>query len=594
MKKGKKGNSIRHKFSTIWHSGVIIYAGIFIAAAIISLGTFIMNIVIITKYTPTDQSELSKCWGDVVISILSLAASLIGAVRSLVIMIRNIFHRQFIESPGYKEHIQKTVGENLDSQYEKSHYSWKVYNNERYLCSKEIDNALSKAFPPSPKKHSEFDILLKISSKKQKFSSNQSESLYQIVKQKRASGKNIFNSNLVRLRTDLFIDDVLSDKNLQSLKDLQCNYIENERNKLKLSDIKFINLEKTDYYSNITSNDMIYSRLFQYDHSSIYYGKDMTVYGDTLYNLSQSPAANIIGVSTLAITSDGKLIINKQNNNNDVNNDYYVPSGSGSADFDDLKNCRKLEKKTYSQTSADKLDYLCKSYKTIKIKNLKNAYKKVIGQQINSYESNDKILIKYDSDRSELTKAKKAYETGIESKKEYNRIKQYCKKLNKYTCSFKNFITYGMVRELVEESHVCDSVKHKMDPIAIKNLMDGTEICGYIRILDRGGKPDFFGITYLDYTEQEMKEKFYRIGLKISKKELQKQSKLTDYSEICSQYYISQDKLLNCENFEDLFPVTIDEKTGEIKKAKLSLQLFYLLTIMKNKLKDNYEGSTDN
>lgn len=55
-----------------------------------------------------------------------------------------------------------------------------------------------------------------------------------------------------------------------------------------------------------------------------------------LYNLTDSPAANIVGASTLAVTSDRYLIINRQHNRNDVNNDCYVPSGSGSADFEDL------------------------------------------------------------------------------------------------------------------------------------------------------------------------------------------------------------------------------------------------------------------
>lgn len=96
----------------------------------------------------------------------------------------------------------------------------------------------------------------------------------------------------------------------------------------------------------MTSNDLIFDQVFEADFSSVYDGKKMTVdrYG-MLYNLTDSPAANIVGASTLAVTKDRYLIINRQHNRNDVNNDCYVPSGSGSADFEDLFEQDQKEKK---------------------------------------------------------------------------------------------------------------------------------------------------------------------------------------------------------------------------------------------------------
>lgn len=586
MKKGMKGNSLKHKTSPFIQSGFVASLIAFITLAVVSLGTLVFNLWALCQYTPQEGNFL-KDLGNVIVSALSFVASALGTWRSIAELTHNSFRRQFLESPDYTKEIKNTLWNNCDPQYRANGYVWREYNKSRYLYSEKVDDALSKMFPAKQGdkvKEPQYDLLLKVSPKIQHLSSDQSEALYQMVKQKRASGKNIFNSNLVRLRTDLFINEVLSTKNAENTNKLNGDRTANDKKELKFTNIRMVEVEKTDYYSNMTSNDMIYSRLFKYDHSSIYYGKDMTVNGNVLYNLSQSPAANIIGVTTLAITKDGKLVINKQDNNNDVNNDCYVPSGSGSADFDDLKKCRKLEKKTKTQTYADKLNKLCENYKSLKLRKNRNAYKKAVKAMIKNLRFNGTVNeIKF---KNKLKNLKDVYQNGIKTQKEYKQLKIYCKELRKYTCSFRNFITYGMIREFVEESHVCETAKHKIAPSSMKNFMDSTEICGFIRILDRGGKPDFFGITYLNYSEKELKEKFLSIGLKIAKKELDKHSAITDYSEVCSQVYIPQEKLLTCTNFEDIFPVSKDEKTGQKKEIKISLQLHYLLTILKKRLEE--------
>lgn len=586
MKKGMKGNSLKHKTAPLSQSGFIASIVAFITVAIVSLGTFAFNLWAICQYTPT-QGSFIKDLGNVIISALSFITSIVGTCRSIKKLSNDSFNRQFLIDDTYKNSIKRTVGVNIDYQHDINGYKWDEYHNARYLHSEKVDEALSTMFPAHKNdgvERPQMDLLLRVSPKIQPLNSDQSEALYQQVKQKRASGKNIFNSKLVRLRTDLFTDGKFSDKNAKMTNKLNDDRKINDENELKFTDIGLVDIEKTDYYSNMTSNDLIYDRLFKYDHTSIYCGKDMTVNGDTLYNLSQSPAANIIGVTTLALTKDKTLVINKQDNNNDVNNDCYVPSGSGSADFDDLKACRKLEKKTQIPTYADKLIALRKSYKSLSLRKNRNNYKKIVSKKIKSFKNKD-IITEGDFDETFKT-AKDAYENGIKAKKEYQQLKSYCKKLGRYTCSFGNFIRYGMVRELIEESHVCQTVRHKVAPDEMKKLMDRTEICGYIRILDRGGKPDLFGITYLDASEEELRKDFFNIGLKVANKELKLRSAITDYSEVRSQTYITKKELLQCEKFEDLFPKTIDKKTGKKKEIKISLQLYYLLTIVKKKFQD--------
>lgn len=595
MKKGKKGNAVKHKIAPLKQSGFIASTVAFITVAMVSLGTFGFNLAAMCKYTP-DDGEFIKDLGNVIISALTFITSVIGSWRSIVKLAHDSFNREFIEDERYKKSIIETIGNNYDDCYIKNGYTWGEYKNARYLYSEKVDNALASLFPADrsgePAKIKS-DLLLKVTPKIQPLSSDQNEALYQKVKEKRAAGKNIFNSNLVRLRTDLFTDGVFSTENAAKTEKLSSDYTLNADNLLKFTDIRLVDVEKTDYYSNMTSNDMLYDRLFKYDHSSVFYGKDMTADGDVLYNLSESPAANIIGVTTLAITSDGKIVINKQDNNNDVNNDCFVPSGTGSADFYDLIACRKLEKKLRIPTYANKLQELLSSYKTLNLRKNRNGYLKYVKSKIINFNTEKEQLRNESLEQEDFYTAifkqddkfigaKKVYETGIKASKERKQLKRYCKNLNKYTCSFRNFITYGMVRELVEESHVCKTFKHKIDLAEMKSFMDKTEICGYIRILDRGGKPDFFGITYLNLTENELKERFMRIGLKVAKKELKLKSAITDYSEVCSQVYVPLQKLLECENFEELFTDT--GKENKEKKIKISLQLHYLLTIMKKRL----------
>lgn len=480
MKKGKKFVKPVCWLKTVFHSGFIVSTVAFIALLLVSAGGL-----------------LEACWLNeeksavgITVSAVSLLVSFIGTVRSVILLNRRCFHRKFLDEKNYREEIIKTVGERVNEEYAQNGYKWDSFQGERFLCSDLVDHAL---FDRSDK------LYLKVSPKMKPISNDRREALYQIVKKKVDAGKIIFNDKLVCLRTDLLLSSVLSEKNAVGETDL--------------SDLQLVEVEKTDYFSNLTTNDQIFSRLFSCDYSSVFYGKDMTVDSfSALYNLSQSPAANIIGVNTLAITCDGYLVINIQNNHNDVNNHNFVPSGSGSSDFNDLKACLQIEK-----------------------------------------------------DGSEEVRK------GLKSKK-------------RYTCEFKKFITYGMLRELAEESHLC---KHK-DKNAfgefIKKYLPSTYICGYIRLLNRGGKPDFFGVTFLDMDKEKV-AKLFKVG-----REEYIDKNVADFNEVCVQKYESVKELLACENFEEIEEMlnrNLKEvmKTDEDVEIKISVQLYYMFKLLRsNKL----------
>lgn len=478
MKKGKKFVKPVCWLKTVFHSGFIVPTIAFIVLLLVSA-----------------VELLEACWLDeeksavgITVSAVSLLISFIGTVRSVILLNRRCFHRKFLDEKDYREEIINTVVERVNEEYKENGYKWDSFHGECFLYSDSVDNAL---FDRSDK------LYLKVSPKMKPISNDRREALYQIVKKKVDEGKIIFNEKLVCLRTDLLLSSVLSEDNAVGKKNL--------------SDLQLVEVEKTDYFSNLTTNDQIFSRLFSCDYSSVFHGKDMTVdcFG-ALYNLSQSPAANIIGVNTLAITSDGYLVINIQNNHNDVNNHNFVPSGSGSSDFNDLKACLQIEK-----------------------------------------------------DGSEWVR------NGLKLKK-------------KYTCEFKKFITYGMLRELAEESHLCKHKDKKAFGKFITTYLPSTYICGYIRLLNRGGKPDFFGVTFLDMDKEDV------AGLFKAGREEYIDKNVADFNEVCVQKYESVEELLTCKNFEDIEAMlnrNLNEviETYEDVEIKISVQLYYMFKLLRSK-----------
>jgi len=114
-----------------------------------------------------------------------------------------------------------------------------------------------------------------------------------------------------------------------------------------------------------------------------------------ILDLQESKCSNHIGVSTIAFTSGGKMVITIQSAESAQSANLLAPSGSGSADFNDLKQQPK---------------------------------------------------------------------------------------------TLQTFITNAMERELLEECGLADNVDELVR----------THLIGFARLLNRGGKPEFFGVSFIN------------------------------------------------------------------------------------------------
>ena len=117
-----------------------------------------------------------------------------------------------------------------------------------------------------------------------------------------------------------------------------------ERKVSLLSDIEGnnkIKIRKGDYYYSFLTNEVFCKCLKEnIETFPIYPPMAWQMY--TIHKLGQTSdiMSNHIGVSTMAITTDNHIIILKHNRLSAVHPESYQPSGSGSADFSDLKLCK--------------------------------------------------------------------------------------------------------------------------------------------------------------------------------------------------------------------------------------------------------------
>lgn len=542
MKKGSKFRPAVWKFKTHLTSGYYLSAAGFALACFVSLSVAITNFHSYFVDRDTDSATIIN----IAVSCVSFAVALYCSISSVIKLHRDFFSRQFLEQEDYAEKTKQSVITNISVNDVDNGFKWLQFDGTYYLCSENVDNALFKRADK---------LLLSVTEEKRKMNADQRQALYQIVNAKIAQGKNIFNGELVGLRTDMFLNGVLADIN--EIKNIGTP-AGKDGNIFRFKNLRFVNVAKTDYFANLTTNDLIFKQLFKYDFSDVYCGKAACVNeDDVLYNLSQSPAANIIGVNTIAITHDGKLIINKQKNNNDVNNNCFVPSGSGSSDFDDLKNCIGYKNEKIIELYERKKAYNCE---------LEIATDK---SQISGFER------KKEKDIDAFDNLTDKYFTAEKAKIDCKAIKKYIEKSKKYSCDFNEFITYGMARELAEESHIV-SADGKDKIKQISKLGKTTYICGYIRLMDRGGKPDFFGLTLLEQPDFKVKELFGYGKIKYTKKEFIENHSITDYTEVCKQIYVPMEKFLSFKDHEE-FRKYLNGEDGKSKKQniKISLQLYY-------------------
>lgn len=519
MAKGFKYNKHTHLFRALISSGVLWMTFLFVLTCLISVADIVFNCLII--FGKSDASL--KDWSDLAFAVISFIVTFYGAFKSGKKLYGDYFKRQIIEENSLKTDIIKNVTSTVDGKHIGCGYAWREFNNgeeQFYLQSDEVDLFLYSNVS---------ELKIKVIRGKQKLNSDQKNALCKIVKQKIEQGKNIFNSSLVRLKTDMLYKEIKEGKELK-----------------KVFANKYVTVQKTDYFSNLATNDQIYMQMFKSDFSSVYNGKDSTLHKNCgLYNLSESPAANIIGATTLAVTKDGKFIINSQNDSrNDVNNGCLVPSGSGSADFEDL----------VIRADGEGVKKARKAYKSAK-KQFELKQKELQNLLIANTVNIDNILAPENEDYKDYLNLK------TQKEKLYEEYK-YLKSMRRRKTGFADFITYAMERELMEESHLK------------KEHIIKTCVCGYIRILDRGGKPDFFGITFLNCNEEEADKKFRQGKAEYTVKELKKNRPITDFNEVSSQVYADAEDVMSSRTDENVF---VDKK--------ISLQLNCLLNIIrKNEL----------
>lgn len=184
------------------------------------------------------------------------------------------------------------------------------------------------------------------------------------------SGAVLFNSPKVRMKSDLTVKEIKSGGKVL--------------------------LQQTDYFSSLCTNEMscreVWSRSSK---GRLFDGLSFMSNNGIILDFQESKCSNHIGVSTLAFTSDGKMVITIQSAESAQNANLLVPSGSGSADLNDLK------------------------------------------QQLKS---------------------------------------------------FQTFIARAMERELLEECGLVNDVGGLVK----------THLIGFARLLNRGGKPEFFGVSFLN------------------------------------------------------------------------------------------------
>ena len=121
---------------------------------------------------------------------------------------------------------------------------------------------------------------------------------------------------------------------------------------------------------------------------------------------------------------------------------------------------------------------------------------------------------------------------------------------------FRNILAYAMMREFCEEcNYLLQRAKQKMQ----------TRIIGYVRLLERGGKPDYFGISYID-------EDIFDLSNDIRKREYG----LSSHYDFCYFSDVQQIPIV-LRNF----------CTGRISDKKISIQLNIICDLLEQLAKEN-------
>lgn len=189
----------------------------------------------------------------------------------------------------------------------------------------------SEAFIYSDKENETFDrnseyLKVKLSKDKHQMTSETRKVLACVIKDKRDNNKSIFNGNLIGINSDL-----------------------------NFRELTQVNLKKVEYFTYVSTDEMIFKNVYlpQDNHQIIEgYKVSMNYMNSSLFNIENSHLTNLIGINLIVeVKLNGKsyYIINRQNLTNDVNQQRFVPSASGSLDQNDYNMLKKLKLNSFKE-----------------------------------------------------------------------------------------------------------------------------------------------------------------------------------------------------------------------------------------------------
>lgn len=189
----------------------------------------------------------------------------------------------------------------------------------------------SEAFIYSDKENETFDrnceyLKVNLSKDKHQMTSETRKVLACVIKDKRDNNKSIFNGNLIGINSDL-----------------------------NFRELTQVNLKKVEYFTYVSTDEMIFKNVYlpQDNHQIIEgYKVSMNHMNNSLFNIENSHLTNLVGINLiveLKINGKSYYIINRQNLTNDVNQQRFVPSASGSLDQNDYNMLKKLKLNSFKE-----------------------------------------------------------------------------------------------------------------------------------------------------------------------------------------------------------------------------------------------------
>ncbi len=133
----------------------------------------------------------------------------------------------------------------------------------------------------------------------------------------RRSGTVIFNAKKVRITSDPLLDESRA--------------------------LTAVHIQPTRYFDTLITNDSLSVVLWsERNHREVFDGSAYCFPGRTVPECSESSCANQVGASTLAITSDGFVVVTEQGRMSNIAPGQLTSSGSGSADWRDARGAAGL------------------------------------------------------------------------------------------------------------------------------------------------------------------------------------------------------------------------------------------------------------